>query len=132
VQHQEEDQVNVMTDTGAYLRETAKLIRERASHATTGRWEVGDDGFGQPGVRTADSPIAECVAHDPGGPLTRARLDARHIASWDPAVALAVADLIDKAADVAEYCATKGYDPQGDAYLAAIAVARAYRREPTS
>lgn len=81
------------------LREAAALMRERADSATTGPWKFPHRGF--PGVVTSragnlwsSSGKGRCgqINHEP---------DAEHIASWHPAVALAVADLLDQFARAA-------------------------------
>ena len=87
------------------LREAATLIRERANAATPGPWHVCDepewseeDGRGVCGP--AHEPIARLAEDwyepDPGEPT--AENDADHIASWHPAVALAVADWLEQMA----------------------------------
>lgn len=91
------------------LREAATLIRERANAATPGPWHVCDepewseeDGRGVCGP--AHEPIARLAEDwyepDPGEPT--AESDAEHIASWHPAVALAVADWLETDAAVIE------------------------------
>lgn len=77
--------------TAATLRKAARLMRERAENANEGPWysEVN-----------LHDPHATLMAAPPGGEpysLTSdlVRPDARHIASWHPDVAIAVADLLD-------------------------------------
>lgn len=82
------------------LRRAANLMRERAGAATPGPWLVDQPGDGAPlfiGNRTDGSVYSTA---DRMGDLTSAaaaqrRDDAEHIASWHPAVALAVADWLD-------------------------------------
>jgi hypothetical protein len=52
--------------------------------------------------------------------------DAEHIASWHPAVALAVADWLDKLAD---FCAEAKPDPASHWIAPALKIARAYLGE---
>jgi hypothetical protein len=77
------------------LRKAAALMRERAEAATNdGQWFAAS-GLGGPSVISEDSlgdwlgNIAERTSEH----------DAQHIASWHPAVALAVADWLDMVAD---------------------------------
>lgn len=107
------------------LRRAAALMRERAEAATPGPWMTGveqgeaylveallaDQGNGQPGYR-----IIARVPH-------RQR-DRNHIASWHPAVALAVADLLDGWADDVE--SFGGHHKSDDR---ALTVARTYLGE---
>jgi hypothetical protein len=122
------------------LREAARLMRERAEAATPGPWRFTDseavndvwDG-GMVVVSTDADPIAnvldEWYEPDPGEPAPIN--DAEHIASWHPAVALAVADALDLAANLAppdphhgnERCETCGW------VSALASVARAYLGE---
>lgn len=68
--------------TAEKLREAARLMRERAKAAGTNwPWYDPED------VAEALQPMADGY-NNPGD-------DAEHIASWSPAVALAVADLLD-------------------------------------
>lgn len=75
--------------SAAKLREAAALMRSRAGAATDGPWgvaSVGGQGFAvHRGEHTTVS-------------LFSARYDADHIASWHPAVALAVADWLESVA----------------------------------
>ena len=89
------------------LREASALMRTRAEGASAGPWKR----FGMAGVAGADWEI---------GCATNA--DALHIASWHPAVALAVADWLDACALVTEVA------PDRHKGLA-LAVARAYLGE---
>lgn len=98
--------------TAELLREAAAKMRKRAEAATPGPWrftdsEAVDDVWnGGIVVVSADGdPIANCedewYESDPGEPAPIN--DAEHIASWHPAVALAVADWLDECARLWEY-----------------------------
>lgn len=112
------------------LREAAALMRERAEAATPGPWEhhrdhggretgdgellignIGDSGGGR---RAADF-IGKCWGWGPQQP------NAAHIASWHPAVALAVADWLDGEAGYVERHAASDLTT-----ARALAVARTY------
>lgn len=107
------------------LRRAAALMRERAEAASAGPWKR----YGMAGVAGHDWEIVderrvECECGEPvalTGCATNA--DALHIASWHPAVALAVADWLESVSS--------------DTYLGsitrskALAVARAYLGEPS-
>lgn len=108
------------------LREAAALMRERAEAATPGPWEtsVNDSGVS---YRLLDASVitaslgdhvatAELDLHAIEGPHGAEGADAYHIASWHPAVALAVAVLL-------EGMAAEKWDFRHDE---ALAVARAY------
>lgn len=101
--------------TAELLREAAALMRERAEAATgmAHRWvalggsvAVGRVFCGQVMVAKTDETLG-------GAPF-----NAEHIASWHPAVALAVADWLDSAAS--------GYVEAEPLIDAALVVARAY------
>lgn len=115
------------------LRRAAAVMRERAEAATPGPWRqqpIGGPSSSRADVRglpenttfdyrgaavatAADSYFGACPA-----------TDAAHIASWHPAVALAVADWLETAAD--------HFDPGGaflPVYAEALAVARTYLKE---
>lgn len=84
--------------SAARLREAARQMRINAEAATTGPWEAwsGSEAGGGEYISAADGYT---LGIDPGlsGDVgwARARLDAEHIASWHPVIALAVADLLD-------------------------------------
>ena len=112
------------------LRRAAALMRELAENAEPGVWklwgmQVMADTSGTSNVDLA-TPVTNCHT-----PSTTDRLlhtgNAQHIASWHPAVALAVADWLDVVADDG----TADYDlinSEGEA----LTVARAYLGgEPT-
>lgn len=84
------------------LRKAAALIRERANAATQGPWSLEQDWAVV--ASGSDSVIhgyyeGTCPACDEGITDTASVAlqveDAQHIASWHPAVALAVADWLD-------------------------------------
>lgn len=120
------------------LRRAASLMRERAEAATPGPWRFTDSEAvtdvwtgGMVVVSSDRDPIAnvqdEWYENDPDEPATVN--DATHIASWHPAVALAVADWLD--ATVAAHDGPDCYDPHGlcpEAH-AALDLARVYLGE---
>jgi hypothetical protein len=108
------------------LREAAALMREKAMRACPdGVW------YDQHDLHEALIPLADSV-DDP-------EADATHIASWHPAVALAVAALLDReAADQGERLADlrSAFGEAGDDFMPdcdplLLAVARAYLGEVT-
>jgi hypothetical protein len=115
-----------MTDVDT-LRRAAAKIRELAEGATPGPWEEfgvmskdGSEQWNSVGVeRDLEIEIAR-LPHSPDGSCNTA-----HIAHADPPFMLAVADWLEATADHAD--ATGGHCVCGDA---ALAVARAYLREP--
>lgn len=108
------------------LREAAALMRSRAEGASPGPWSE----YGYP-VETVSGEGGESTVRDPDGfdvaLLTSDQFDdCSHIASWHPAVALAVADVLDLAAQWVE-------DHPGSwppANKAALVVANAYLGQP--
>lgn len=75
------------------LREAARLMRERAEAAKGSPWEFSEE----PGRWSSEWAIFSADAgHDFA--MCESDDDAAHIASWHPAVALAVADWLDDAA----------------------------------
>lgn len=107
-----------MTADVEQLRRAAEQIRELANECTPAPWGVGNrihigSGVEQTGSGsfTYEWMIAEVEDddyRDYGGvrgwdedvePVGSAEADAQHIASWDPAVARAVADLLDAGAE---------------------------------
>ena len=82
------------------LRRAASLMRERAEEATEGPWTTWADP--KPGIDKAAVETAWTRGDpDDGGSLVTDWCDlpdAEHIASWHPAVALAVADWLDATA----------------------------------
>jgi hypothetical protein len=105
--------------SGDVLRRAARLMRERAEAASPAPWRnepgsVGRQADGKPWPSTY-------VAHSANLPRFKVHsvADAEHIASWHPAVALAVADWL---AYEAAFCEVEDVPPSPQA----VAVARAY------
>lgn len=107
------------------LRRAAALMRERAEAATPGPWSMwdgwGPTSDGLMGVARFGPDSGERVfTHDEQRDLYASRADWEHIAGIHPAVALAVADLLDLAASH-EACtgddAGQGYGPNGYGYI---------------
>ena len=109
------------------LRKAAALMRERAEAASDGPWKR----FGMAGVAGKDWEVVderrvECECGEPVALLGCATNDdAEHIASWHPAVALAVADWLDAEADVDEVAREMGGRGHTEESQC-VAVARAY------
>lgn len=107
------------------LRKAAALMRERAQAATQGRWETHGDGW--PGstswVRSdsGEEVVFSEYYRPTDGP------DGVHIASWDPTVALLVADGLEAHADTVEAMSQFAGGPVPARPW--LAVARAYLRE---
>lgn len=81
--------------TAETLRRAATLMRERAESATPGPWVVpgpDDEYVGPADVVSDGEPGNRYIICEHAG------VDALHIASWHPAVALAVAEAMDTAA----------------------------------
>lgn len=105
------------------LRRAAASMRERANSATPGVWKLWGMSVYADQDGTSDLDTAVHIAdttHEAG----LRTFNAAHIASWHPAVALAVADWLDAEALYAE---TGTADPAPGA----LAVARAYLGEPS-
>jgi hypothetical protein len=112
------------------LRRAAALMRERAEVTTPGPWIthemdsifVGNQADGRTsGLWAIVHSSSDCLADMKPAAADRVRADAEHIASWDPVVALAVADWLDWVATA--------LDDDGHPYpneVLALAVARAY------
>jgi hypothetical protein len=86
------------------LRRAAALMRERAEAAADGPWAavvLGSEGYAVLGDRPAeDRRLSRLrVARLGWEDWDTDKSDAEHIASWHPAVALAVADLLDNEAN---------------------------------
>lgn len=121
------------------LRRAAALMRERAEAATGGGfgWHVTDLAGGNEVWANRDAAgwdafmVASTATRLNPNPGERGYADAAHIASWHPAVALAVANWLDAVADLAppdphhadEECETC------EQVAAALEVARAYLGE---
>lgn len=111
------------------LREAAAFMRERAEAATPGPWAVGHN-YGATvspsvtehpstgGIGGADD-IEAYGGYLIGESMTRANI--AHVAAWHPAVALAVADWLDEAADF-----LAAYRGETHAMDNPLAVARTY------
>lgn len=115
-----------MTDPGpaAELREAAKRLRKLATAATPGPWSVTE----QHGRDIADEAWSDVRVSSPAGDVAITYLsnvieggdeNEAYIASMHPAVALAVADWLDRFADLL-YC----YGPAE--FDHALAIARAF------
>ena len=93
------------------LREAAAKMRELAEGATPGPWEWDDKHYGIfPGPQVDGCCEGDGFIHHSA--------DAKHIAAWHPGVALAVADWLDREAELADW--------ECDAEPAAIDLARAF------
>jgi hypothetical protein len=117
------------------LREAAALMRERAEKAEQGRWKLwGMTVMADPtGTSNVDDGIDVAQASTPSwcerGPRT---WNAEHIASWHPAVALAVADWLASVAERQIDAHDTGAILGGTDWEHALAVARAYLGEATA
>lgn len=111
------------------LREAAALMRRNAETAEPGRWKLwGMSVMADPrGTSDVADAIDVAACHTPS---TAERLlhtgNARHIASWHPVVALAVADWLDWEADESERFQAQTLAPRQMVPRRALAVARAY------
>jgi len=113
--------------SGEALRRAAALMRERAEAATPGPWLAGLGAYVEIPEGDEEPSIADTWGH---------RGNAEHIASWHPAIALAVADWLDTAgADLWAHgplceCGSGCLDCDDDMWQPhvrrALAVARAY------
>lgn len=87
--------------TADLLTRAATLIRERAQAAEHGRWKLWGMSVMADPAGTSNVDDAILVAASVSTPSTSSRRlhtgNAEHIASWHPAVALAVADWLDEA-----------------------------------
>lgn len=114
------------------LRRAAALMRERAKSARAwdGNWQVHEDKPGRvievKGDGWDDAIIASCI--DYGGTENGTEY-AGHIASWHPAVALAVADWLEESAKYATWREHIGSGPTADLIDRAFTVARAFLGE---
>lgn len=111
------------------LREAAALMRARAEGASGSPWSPilieDEDG-------SADSYVISLAGltsnwEDVGESMVGQ--DAEHIASWHPAVALAVADWLDSTSSFVEMYGEGGAADRGYSLLRSLAVARAYLGE---
>lgn len=129
------------------VREAARLMRERAQAATPGPWSPDETGTvcAVADLRPGDGPggkilppdgpmeVAECYRNERRGERGH---NAAHIASWHPAVALAIADLLYAVAQREEWYQSgepSADDPEDDEMALALGIARAYlgREEAT-
>ena len=125
------------------LRRAAALMRERAEAATPGPWEALADGYGDTSggrshedrrdllwVRSGPTNKGDIVSTY-GQWTERSEFDVLHIASWHPAVALAVADWLDVAAEAEHIDFSEPPRNPRDRVMVykALAVARAYLGE---
>lgn len=101
------------------LRSAAALMRSRAEAATPGPWRRC---FGFPAYVGGPGPTV--TINDLSGDMEIT--DAEHVASWHPAVALAVADWLEFEANCTDRAAKQFPSQQWDADERALAVARAY------
>jgi hypothetical protein len=124
----------------ADLRRAAALMRERANRAAPGRWYPSDQPESMWDVESVSDaePAGIAVAAATAQTGACVQEDAEHIASWHPAVALAVADLLDAEAarverDNAHLVSQHGEDGGGVVHVAPSAhcayLARAYLGE---
>jgi hypothetical protein len=105
------------------IRRAGALLRERAQAATPGPWEPRRGAY--PSVEAANGHLVmETVVCDEETHGDRAVPDAEHIASWHPAVALAVADWLFHTATLIELNPTGLAGTQSS--IMADLVARAY------
>lgn len=118
-----------MTDTetpAAIIRRAARLMRECANAATPGPWEYSISPYdGTVDVSNIDQSLSVAMTGTDEGPA--AINDAAHIASWDPAVALAVAGWLDGWTEFEPDHYEHGTAP--DDWVHALNVARTYLKE---
>lgn len=115
-----------VTDPARYLQDTADLMRQRAGTARAGRWFTN-------GTSTvyAEWQHGPRIVAAGSGPLVEGRrANAEHIAAWDPATAVTVADLL--ANEAALLASTREFPGMHTPVNAArmsllLDVARAYR-----
>lgn len=84
------------------LRAAAAEMRAKAEKATPGRWKLWGMAVmaDQDGTSNVDTAVPVCATYSTDAESGRLRTyDADHIAGMHPAVALAVADWLDAAAD---------------------------------
>lgn len=127
-----------MSDSPAEtLRRAAKLMREQAQAAQVvvpGPWHHQSLGWGYP--QPIYNSEGDLVAEGYSGPVTATDV-AQYIASWHPAVALAVTDWLESCANDADGAPVVGGEP-ASAYCdepgsvhRALKVARTYLGEST-
>lgn len=110
------------------LRAAAALMRERADLPYVGgasRWETCgtyiQKSSNSPRIGYPSHAEAAIVLHDPDDAKVASEAVAEYIASWHPAVALAVADWLDETARLRDALGSNAAD-----WPAALGVARAY------
>ena len=101
------------TDDVDLLRRAAARLRELSMAAHGGRWTTSPEHTIEGGI-----PIMTIASAKSG-------FEADHIAAWDPAVALAVADWLESIA----WWVESGGDDNWDVYGKAFALARTFLRE---
>lgn len=109
-----------------FLRETAQMMRDQATRvqAVQGAGWTAKDCGGDACVHSdADQPVVENVGN---GHTEERQVAAKFMAAWDPTTAVAVADLVEVGVIYANLPGRTEY-PQ---FTAAMAVAKAYRRQP--
>ena len=103
------------------LRRAASLMRERAEAATPGPWRA--EYSKKSGHCVIDDESTNCLDSVARTTHYRDSADADHIASWHPAVALLVAAMLEREAEVLDEYADINHDwPE----TMSQAVARAY------
>lgn len=102
------------------LRRAANLMRERAEAATAGPWETYTNMHAEVFVSEIGRRGFGVISNPATGREDYGKANAEHIASWHPAVALAVADWLMRVVDWDE----RGY--RGEDWTDALTVARAY------
>lgn len=111
------------------LRQAAALMRERAEAATPGPWEVLWNAVAYVDtVADPSDPTGQTPMQHPEKIADANQVDRAHIASWHPAVALAVADWLEAEAQAHFHIGDEVrsvYD-QPNMGGPALAVARAY------
>ena len=86
------------------LRDAAALMRARAEAATPGPWTFEGAPNGFPPMVTSNGMVVADTYDKP------ALADAEHISSWHPAVALAVAQMLEGVADRHEWMTVQSVD----------------------
>lgn len=109
----------------AVLREAAAVLRLRAERADGTAWQIGRGTCEI--ARPLESGRSSFVASTYGG-LGSEEANADHIAALDPAVSLALADLLDQAAGIATWRKHVGDGPTADLVDRCLTLARTYLR----
>ena len=113
------------------ISRAAALMRERAAAAQNWKRRYPEDSGGEYAYFTAVFLENAIANHAPGlssDPHLRTgwQYDAEHLASWHPAVALAVADWLDALARAVERSGVAHHPEPASIHDAALVVARAY------